>query len=86
MSIGTCHVCGLDVAYGSSFVNIGATDWTEPSKEQTSRWVPVNEDIHGWTPFVVAHPVCFARDKGVAALGALVDESDRLRRARDSAT
>jgi hypothetical protein len=78
MSIGTCHVCGLDVTYGSSFVNIGPTDWNDPGKEQSKRWVPADEDIHGWTPFVVAHPVCFVQDEGVAALVALVDDGHAL--------
>jgi hypothetical protein len=28
------------------------------------RWVPVGDDIHGWTPFVLAHPICFGREEG----------------------
>ncbi len=83
-SIGKCSVCGLDVNHGESFVDTHATDSKEPWRERQSRWVPVDEDIHGWTPFEMTHPACFAREHGVDALVALVDESHRfLRRVYD---
>ena len=82
MGIGTCYVCGLDVAERSSFVNAGPTDQNDPAKGRARRWVAADEDIHGWTPFLPAHPVCFAQGEGVAALVALVDESDCLWRRR----
>jgi hypothetical protein len=65
---------------GASFVDTGPTDHNDPSAPRSVRWVPVDEDIHGWTPFVIAHPACFAREQGVEALVNLVDESHRLMR------
>lgn len=65
---------------GASFVNTGPTDHNDPAKPRTERFVPVDEDIHGWTPFVVSHSACYANERGVEALVALVDESHRLMR------
>lgn len=79
-SIGKCSVCGKDVNYGESFVDTHPTDSREPWKERQARWVPVDEDIHGWSPFEIAHPACHAREHGVDALVKLVDESHRFMR------
>ena len=76
--IGTCSVCGRGVASGESFINAGPTNWNEPTTLAESRWVPVGTDIHGWTPFVLSHPVCWAREHSVEDLIALVDNSHRL--------
>jgi hypothetical protein len=81
-TIGVCRVCGLGVAAGASFVNTGPTDWNDQAKPHSVRWVPVDEDIHGWTPFVITHPACFAREQSVEALVQLVDESHRFMRQR----
>jgi hypothetical protein len=78
-SPGICHVCGRPVAPGEAFVSIGPTDWNDPSKPKFKRWVPAEEEIHGWTPFVVAHAGCFARDEGSDALNALIDEARHSR-------
>jgi hypothetical protein len=80
MSIGKCHICGADVMAGASFIDTGHTDQTDPGAPRKVRWVPVDEDIHGWSPFVIAHPVCFAREKGVDMLVDLVDQSHRRMR------
>jgi len=80
MSIGKCHICGDEVPLGASFIDTGPTDWADPSAPRQVRWIPVDEDIHGWSPFVIAHPACFVRENGVEALVDLVDESHRLMR------
>jgi hypothetical protein len=77
MSIGVCHLCGQSVELGSSFIDTGPTDTYDPTTPPYVRWVPVDEDIHGWSPFVIAHPSCYAAEKGVDALVLLVDESHR---------
>ena len=69
---------------GASFVNVGPTDWNDPARPKSEKWVPVDEDIHGWSPFVVVHPVCYAKQHGVHRLVELVDESHRLMRSRQS--
>ena len=81
MSIGVCHLCGQDVALGSSFIDTGPTDSKEPTRPPSVRWVPVEEEVHGWSPFVIAHPSCYAAENGVDALILLVDESHRFMRA-----
>lgn len=68
VSPGVCDVCGQRVEAGQAFVNIGPTDWTDPSKPKTQRWVPAGADIHGWTPFVVEHPACFTEVNSEDAL------------------
>jgi hypothetical protein len=80
MGIGNCAICGKDLAVGSSFVDTHSTDSKEPWNPRTVRWVPVDTDIHGWTPFEIAHPVCWADVHGVDALVDLVDESHRFMR------
>jgi len=80
MSLGACSICGEDVQQGASFINTGPTDSNDPTKPKSLRWVPVDEDIHGWSPFVISHPACFAREAGAEALMKLVDESHRLMR------
>jgi hypothetical protein len=55
----------------AAFVNIGPTDWNDPSKPRSTRFVPQGTDIHGWSPFVVAHPACFALTEGQEAFDAL---------------
>ena len=67
-SPGVCDICGRPVEANSSFVNIGPTDWTDPSKPKAQQWVSSGTDIHGWTPFVVEHPTCFAKINGEDAL------------------
>ena len=71
-SVGPCALCGLTIEASSAFVNIDPTNWNDPSAPKSKRWVPPDTDIHGWTPFVVTHPECFARDEGADALAALV--------------
>lgn len=80
MDLGVCQFCGDPVPLGASFVNTGPTDWDDPAKPPSERFVPVDEDIHGLSPFVVSHPACYANDQGVEALVGLVDESHRVMR------
>jgi hypothetical protein len=75
--IGACSVCGEEIAFGAAFISIGPTDWHDPEKPKSERWVPVDEDIHGWSPFVTMHPACYARQEGIDKLLRLVDESHR---------
>lgn len=67
-----CHVCGQAIAPDAAFVDIGPTDWTDPSKPKAKRFVAEGTDIHGWTPFVVAHPECLAHEEGDEVLRALI--------------
>ena len=80
--IGICSVCGQQVLLGAAFINIGPTDPHDLDEPKSERWVPVDEDIHGWSPFVIVHPTCYARQEGVEKLVGLVDESHRLFRRR----
>jgi hypothetical protein len=77
MDYGVCDICGTAIASRSAFVNTGPTDWHDPDKPKRRSWVAADTDIHGWTPFVLTHPVCFANEEGVEALVALVEDSDR---------
>src|SRR6476620_11617641 len=80
-ALGVCDLCGQTIPLGSSFINVGPTDRRDPDRPKALRFVPVDEDIHGWTPFVVEHPACFAATHGVVAVLQLVDDSHRrLRR------
>lgn len=72
-SPGRCHLCGEDVQADAAFVNIGPTDWNDPAKPKSKWYVAEGTDIHGWTPFVVAHPDCFARDEGDEELRRLIE-------------
>ncbi|MFD7735657.1 hypothetical protein ACFV6F_35380 [Kitasatospora phosalacinea] len=47
-------------------------------------WIPVVEDIHGWSPDFLWHPHCYVRQYGVAELERLIgdDLRWRLRHAR----
>lgn len=76
MDYGPCAVCGRPIAAMSSFVDTGPTDPADPDKAPYEKWVPADEDIHGWTPFVLKHPACYASERGVQALVELVDASD----------
>ncbi len=80
MDYGICSVCGQPVLQGAAFVNIGPTDSADPAKPRRVRYVPVDEDIHGWSPFVLNHPACYASEYGLDALLRLVDESHRFMR------
>ncbi len=80
--LGPCSICGRDIALGAAFVNVGPTDWNDPDRPKSERYVPVDEDIHGWSPFVTIHPACFAQDRGLDHLLSLVDESHRRMRHR----
>jgi hypothetical protein len=80
LGVGPCGVCGHDITSGSAFINIGPTDLNVPDKPKYVRWVPVDEDIHGWSPFVTMHPACYAQQEGIERLLRLVDESHRLLR------
>lgn len=71
-SPGICHVYGRGIQPDTAFVNVGPTDWNDSSKPQAARFVRERTDIHGWTPFVVAHPECFAQTEGQDALDALL--------------
>ena len=79
-SIGPCSACGKPIAFGASFVNISPTDYSDRDKPRAARWIPVDEDIHGWSPFETQHPACFADHAGIERLIALVDESHRFMR------
>lgn len=70
-SPGICDRCGQAVEPYAAFISIGPTDWTDPAKPKAHRWVPEGTDIHGWTPFVVEHPQCFAQANGEDALDRL---------------
>jgi hypothetical protein len=80
MDLGVCQFCGLPVPLRSSFVNTGPADMNDPAKPRSEKFVPVDEDIHGWSPWVVSHPCCYASERGVEALVALVDKSHRFMR------
>ena len=67
---------------GASFVDISATDDSDRAKPRATRWIPVDEDIHGWSPLEMQHPSCFADHAGIERLIALVDESHRSMRLR----
>lgn len=67
-SPGICGICGHPVEPEAAFVNIGPTDWTDPSKPKTRQWIPAGSEIHGWSPFVVEHPACFVSVNGQEAL------------------
>lgn len=82
MDLGVCQFCGKPLPLEISFVESGPTNCVVSSKPRHEKWVPVEEAIHGWEPFVVSHPVCYAKAHGVAALVALVDEHDRTTRQR----
>lgn len=71
-SVGPCHVCGANIEPDAAFVNIGPTDRNDPDRPTKKRFVREGTDIHGWSPFVVAHPTCFAQLEGEAALDALI--------------
>ena len=79
-SIGPCSACGKPIAFGASFVNMSPTDYGDRDKPRAARWIPVDEDIHGWSPFEIQHPACFADHAGIERLIALVDESHRFMR------
>jgi hypothetical protein len=81
-SIGPCSTCGQPIEVGASFIDIGPTDYSDPDTPRRVRWVPVDEDIHGWTPFEIQHPRCFAQTVSLEQLVAAVDESHRLMRHR----
>ncbi len=66
-SPGVCDICGQPIEACAAFVNIGPTDRTDPSRPRTRRWVPARTDIHGWTPFALDHPHCFAEVNGQGA-------------------
>jgi len=76
MDYGPCAVCGRPIAAMSSFIDTGPTDPMDPDKPPYAKWVPADEDIHGWTPFVLKHPACYAEERGAQALVDLVDASD----------
>ncbi len=80
MDYGACSACGQPVAAGASFSNIGPTEWTDQSKPKQERFVPVDDDIRGWSPFVLNHPACSAGERGLDALLELVDQPHRFMR------
>ena len=75
---GVCEHCGRPVGQGTAFVNTGPTDWANPQEPKQVRYVRSGADIHGWTPFVLTHPACWAEEHGSAALQELVDDAARL--------
>ena len=79
-SIGPCSLCGKPIAFGASFVNISPTDYYNQDKPRAAKWIPVDEDIHGWSPFEIQHPACFADQSGIERLIELVDQSHRFMR------
>jgi hypothetical protein len=79
--LGVCSVFGQGVLVGEAFIDTGPTDWNDPIKKPSVTWVPVATDIHGWSPFVVAHPACWAREHSIEDLVLHVDESHRQLRA-----
>ena len=74
-SPGMCDICGQPVEANAAFVDIGPTDWTDPSAPKSRRWVPRGTDVHGWSPFVVEHPKCFVEVNGPEALDSLMASS-----------
>jgi hypothetical protein len=74
-SVGPCSVCGAEIEADAAFVNIGPTDPHDPDRPKSTRYVCPGTDIHGWTPFVVAHPSCFAQVEGSAALHTLIESA-----------
>jgi len=66
------YVCGKSVAPNAAFASVGPTDWNDPARPKSKRWIPEGTDIHGWTPFTVAHPACFESVEGSTALAALI--------------
>ena len=71
-SVGPCALCGRIVEANGAFVNVGPTNWNDPEAPKARRWVAPHTEIHGWTPFVVTPPECFAREEGAEALEALI--------------
>lgn len=76
-SPGRCHACGERVLADAAFVDIGPTDIYDRNKPRAKRFVPAGTDIHGWTPFELAHPECFKANEGAETLRALIDASRR---------
>ncbi len=70
-----CHICEQEIPPDAAFVNIGPTDWNDPTRPKSMRYVPAGTDIHGWTPFVVAHPACFAEQEGSDVLSILIEKA-----------
>ena len=73
--LGPFSICGRGIALGAAFVDVGPTNWNDPDRSKSERYVSDDEDIHGWSPFVTMHPSCYAKQEGADRLLRLVDES-----------
>ena len=76
-SPGKCTFCGTPVAPMAEFVSIGPTDWNDPTRPKSRRWVPAGTDIHAGTPFVVAHGSCYSAAEGAEDLARLIEDAGR---------
>jgi hypothetical protein len=74
-SPGLCNYCQEQIEPNAAFVNIGPTDWNDPEQPTSRSFVPQGTEIHGWSPFVVAHPDCYAAEEGPDELLRLVEAS-----------
>lgn len=76
VSMLTCPVCGEEQDPSGPGVS---SHRDRVSAEWVSLWTPFIEDLRG-TPERLVHPRCFADEKGLDALIALVTEHDRRMR------
>src|SRR3546814_19044594 len=63
-SPGRCRSCQQMIEPDAPFVSNGPTDWNDPTKPRSMRFIPPQTEINGWTPFEVEHPHCFVQVHG----------------------
>ncbi len=73
-----CPLCGEQQDPGGPGVGSMRTEGV-PEKEWPSHWFPFIEDLRG-TPSRLVHPRCFADERDVDELVAVVTEHDRRMR------
>ena len=73
-----CPLCGEPQDPGGPGVGSIRTEGV-PENEWPSLWIPFIEDLRG-TPSRLVHPRCFADERGVDELTALVTVNDRQMR------
>jgi hypothetical protein len=76
VSLLTCPLCGEEQDPSGPGVS---SHRDRTSANWVSSWTPFIEDLRG-TPERLVHPRCFADERGLDALIALVTEHDRLMR------